>query len=593
MVLVAAPPGMELADKPTVAEADPPIGDGETPPPNAPSDAVAEGVTSADWSAPATSAKSSWLAIGMGTVATLAIVGSITAFGWMQWNERHVGNAPRQTETVEPAPDDQAGTEREEEQPESLVNDTLPVMNTEDQTPAQESAEPAQLVTNVVDVNEIFSDADTTKTSPDLGSSNVHPTRTDLTESVIPELTGPSTTTSPAPDALSNLARLLSGPNANVPEPATQGSAAAPAPESKLPEQIKTVPVTALANQSTHTGSAVSRNHSSLDVPVRAVNFKSVPLIDFVRTMMELSGVPIQVDPSGLEQTASTTETLVNVSAIDAPVGDILRRALEPRKLVAIEDGPVVRVGSVPMWDAATVSTSHFVGDLVSGKGRDLDLATLMATLVDPESWTTVGGSGTVEQKGDRLNITNTRLVTMRCVVLLEKLRTARKLKPRRKLPKHTLSSTPRWKDIDRYLRRRINMDVWDESPIASIFRELETRSGLKLLVDWAALTQAGIMPGRTATLHARERLASEVFTHFLDPSGLVLVPIGGNTVQITTNVVSESRRWLEVYSTAGLSEASMAKVEELMLQGAAALDSASETAIVLANSDVHRLLVQ
>ena len=153
------------------------------------------------------------------------------------------------------------------------------------------------------------------------------------------------------------------------------------------------------------------------------------------------------------------------------------------------------------------------------------------------------------------------------------------------------MSTDPRWQQVERYLQRRINMDVWEEAPVSRIFNELEAASGLRLLVDWNALATVGVTPSRTATLHARERIASEVFDHFLNPSGLVLVPVGGKTIQVTTHTVAQSRRWLEIYPTAGLSEDGMATVEQLMLRGAAAIDPSSEVAIVVADSNIHKSL--
>jgi hypothetical protein len=50
---------------------------------------------------------------------------------------------------------------------------------------------------------------------------------------------------------------------------------------------------------------------------------------------------------------------------------------------------------------------------------------------------------------------------------------------------------------------------------------------------------------------------------------------------------------YLDVYPISKLSEKSMARVEQLLLTGAAALDSASDFAFVRTDSETHRQLAQ
>ncbi len=548
MVLVAAPEGMEV------------LPDGESPEQIA--DAPVDSDAAADWETAAPKTNTNWLAIGAGAFATLAIAGSIFAYYRI--------NATPEIAQI-------AATESVTTPVEEVVNDAIDEVT--DAAPAQPgNTDPEEIPTEVgtddVPVDEIFSEID---------SADANPVAVDGATENVPSVVNPAPaelTPNIAPGTLTNLSRLLSG-GATTPIPETTD-----APEAA--GDAISVPATTLASKSSTAASPSNAAgvSSRLATRVRAVRFEDVSLVHFIRTMMELTGVPIQLDPLAVEQQG--TETTVSVAAIDIEVIDVLRQALEPRKLIAVIDRGVVRVTSASTESAANVSTSHFVGDLLGGKGRDSDLPTLISTLIAPESWQAVGGTGSIEQTGDRLTITNTRLATIRTVAFLEKLRAARGLKPRKKLPSHLVSKTPRWQQINRYLKRRISMDVWEPTPVVQIFRDLESAAGLRLLVDWKALAATGIHPSDNATLHGREQIAADVLAHFLDPSNLTLVPINGKTVQVTSKS-SATKKWIEIYDLEQLGRDGMSKVEQLMLSGTAALDPAADVAIVLADSATHR----
>ena len=179
-------------------------------------------------------------------------------------------------------------------------------------------------------------------------------------------------------------------------------------------------------------------------------------------------------------------------------------------------------------------------------------------------------------------------------MILLEKIRAARSLAPRNKIPSRLTSLEPRWSALAADLEQPIDVDMWQESTFIDVVATIESKADLRILVDWSALAGQGINPSTTASLYVRDMPFEEALRQFLKDRDLHITPIDGETIQITTNAVKTNRSYIEFYSFKQLGNAGLEKVEQLMLQGGtAAFDPASEVAIVVGNADLHRSLIQ
>ena len=140
-------------------------------------------------------------------------------------------------------------------------------------------------------------------------------------------------------------------------------------------------------------------------------------------------------------------------------------------------------------------------------------------------------------------------------------------------------------------MRRRVNLDVWSEMPFSSVIEDMEEATGVRLIVDWSSLAKVNIQTRTPVVLHARDIPAETLLEQLLLPRGLAIVPVDEKTFQVTTVEVENQKRYLEFYSFQQLGIDGMATVETLMLNGSAALDSASEYALVVGDSETHRQL--
>lgn len=569
MVLVAPPEGMEVpaADDLASSEADA-------------TSTLASGTKPADWNSAAQG--HAWLQYGVGTLAAAVLTGSVVAYAWL--------HRPTHEVAAVPPVDVETSVTQDENVAQQVADDVAAAPNAEASPTASDAVQPtetpATVVTDNIDVDQIFNEVATLQ---DEGGPAIEaPATTNLVDSALATSIGTAERDiPPATDSatLNNLTMLLSGGH-NVTEanresdPSQQITAIAATKASAEPQSI--------ASNSSSQKSPVVEN---LNRPIRAVRFTKVPLKQFLRDMMQLTGAAIQLDPDALLQTGNTLQTPVTVATINQSAMTTLQSALDPRNLLPVVDGNGVRITATSLTDSQLKSTSLFVGDLVNGNDNDLDLATLISTLIAPKSWSTAGGDGTIRQRGDRLDISNNRLITIRSLILLERLRAARGLKSRTRIPNNMAALPNRWAQLDRYLRRRISLNGWQETPWTAIIRELEDASGLEVLMDWKSLEQIGIRPESTTTLYLREQLLADVFSQLTESMNIGIVPVGTRSVQLTTISVASSKSYCDFYTVDDLSETQMSIVEQKMLAGAAAIDPVSGMAMVTADATTHAAL--
>jgi hypothetical protein len=137
-------------------------------------------------------------------------------------------------------------------------------------------------------------------------------------------------------------------------------------------------------------------------------------------------------------------------------------------------------------------------------------------------------------------------------------------------------------------------MNAWHPQPFWDVVMQLEEASGLRILVDWQLLVRSDWNQDSAITLVARNTSVDEVFHQLLTPRELELRPISDATVQITGANSNAGSPYLEFYSLDELGEVGLARLEESMYApvGSFALDTASETALVVLPASQHRELL-
>jgi hypothetical protein len=208
---------------------------------------------------------------------------------------------------------------------------------------------------------------------------------------------------------------------------------------------------------------ASARTRERLAKPIQA-NFTGTGLADVIDFIRETAGVDILVDWKGLEAGGIPRDVPVELrlrepTAADH-VFDLVLRTAAPNQLTYTLDRGVIMVGTAEQGQTTMVTKAYDVSDLVNqpipaaptgapvpgaygGAGMAVDgtqltqLQALIMQTVQPNSWSTGGGQGTIGAFGTKLIIKNSDIAHKEVGELLSMLRDKPARKATEKAEKH------------------------------------------------------------------------------------------------------------------------------------------------------------
>jgi hypothetical protein len=195
---------------------------------------------------------------------------------------------------------------------------------------------------------------------------------------------------------------------------------------------------------------------------------------------------------------------------------------------------------TVPQNGAAikTYEQRYPFDDLAANQPEIRDLADLIRRTVAPSTWSARGGDGEISISGTNMQITQTPLAHYQILLLCEKLRVARGLRPKSiyfRSDPASLSLDSRSVLAAKGLAARGDFSTSEQVPLSGYVMSLQHRSGLEFAVDELALYRAGLSPEILVGYDGPEKSLAEVLAEVLRPINLAYHIIDGTTIQITT----------------------------------------------------------
>lgn len=342
---------------------------------------------------------------------------------------------------------------------------------------------------------------------------------------------------------------------------------------------------------------------------VRALQVSDMPLVRFVETLSGVAGASVTLDPIALEQVGISPQATVSVNAQDAPLKDVLHEALGQRRLDVTEQGGQLRV-VLPKADE-THAFDYDVADL-AGAGDGTAIGQLIEHFVQPATWKAAGGKGTLEVKGSTLHIEQSDAVRRETMIFCERLRMARGLAVKSKYPAAMLSIESPYHRLSAKLDEHATFTFLPWTRLADVARGWQEMTGLLVLVDWGALSEAELAPDSPVACSALDRPWQESLDGVLEPLGLGWWAVNGDTIQVTSLTALEKIQRVEFYTLPAKLRSSSAGGQaliDLLTKELAAvggkeskpasspshmeLDEPSGRLIVLATPTAHRHLSQ
>ena len=338
---------------------------------------------------------------------------------------------------------------------------------------------------------------------------------------------------------------------------------------------------------------ASKRNaEKQLDQLISGVKVQEMPLVDCLRLLSQLSGVPVSVSPEQLLMAGITPQKKIVFTVKKAGLNFVLSEVLEPLHLEYTTHGSQVVVTRQDATKQREIS--YPVDDLVDGETSLEELAGWVEQLVAPATWKTAGGEGTIEASSGRIRIGQTQQVQYQALIFLERLRLARNLPPRSRYPVKRLAGTPANALLQKQLAKRTTFTFSQYTPIDDVFVHWQTEIGVPLLIDWPALEEAEIWPATTVACAILDQPWSVGLEKVLEPLGLGWRAATGGAIEITSAEKVQSELQLELYPLRREFEGdaeSLLVLAKPQAAGGIFYDPVGKVQMVLQPAATHRLI--
>lgn len=278
-----------------------------------------------------------------------------------------------------------------------------------------------------------------------------------------------------------------------------------------------------------------------------AIEIDRMPLFEFLNLVSQWGNVPISLGPEQLQMAAISARMPVSVRREQASLGEVLRDALKPLRLDYRAAGPCVVLFRPDAEKRRRID--YPIADLVSAATSAEQLAKWTRQLVAPETWHSSGGDGTLQVDGDVLRVEQSQRVQYQVLCFLERLRLARKLKPRSSYPVERLSLLSASGRLAEKLDTRTTFTFSHYTPLCEIFTFWQQQLGVAVLVDWPAalVEQAG--PQTQIACSVINKPWPAALDAVLEPIGLGWRAVDNETIEITTARVVHEQPWLKFHA--------------------------------------------
>ncbi len=363
-----------------------------------------------------------------------------------------------------------------------------------------------------------------------------------------------------ADDELSQLARWLKQPAAPAGQAVAKVDVVAPdevgpatAAADPVEEQIVMVPTRPLPPR--------VDVDSRLKMTVSACRFQGTPLIEVLRSLSDLSTIPITLDADSLGRVQQRCDRPVQLDLRNASLRTILEGALRDSKLgYEVREGQL-RIVTADEQSQTVVTYRHDVSDLTKGEPRAAQaMANWITQLIAFGSWqsqvkpdadqTSRDESllGTIQVDGAVLQVAHRDAVQFQIIALLDKLRIARGLPTRGELlEEHTKIGgvTSTFQRFD----RPITLRAWRGNTLNQILEQFEQQADVRILVDWESLHAMGWAPGDEWKFFCRETSLRDALPRLFNGTGLSYRIVDSRTLQVVSTPSLMERHDVEVYS--------------------------------------------
>ncbi len=285
-----------------------------------------------------------------------------------------------------------------------------------------------------------------------------------------------------------------------------------------------------------------------LDDSIPAIEFPGVSLVDLLDFVSEFSSIPITIDPEALVHRRVTPAQSVSVKLIDTTVADVLMTALSPLDLGYEMMGNHLIVTRKPLESGELRELTYPVDDLAGDAAEVEQLKKLLISLIKPNSWQGVAGTGSVRTVEKTLVVRHDDEAHFQALLLFEKLRIARGRPKRSKFPQQMFELPIRSQRAKESMTATVSLNYVLPTRFVEILNRVAAETKTQILIDWQALAEKAWNPQAETTFLADKETLGDALMNMLEPMELTYRVVDETTIQVTTNKAILDKPELEMH---------------------------------------------
>ena len=283
-----------------------------------------------------------------------------------------------------------------------------------------------------------------------------------------------------------------------------------------------------------------------LQQPVTSIRFEKAAIIDIVRAVSDLSGVPMQLDVDELRARGVSVESPVSLQLQETTLAGVIEAVLQKTRLSRHNGGNCI-VFDYPDEQVTAMRTVRYdMSQLASLEQNPISVeqATqwLSQLLLTPSQNPNVRDAA-VAVDGNEIVVVGTSWLQDQARRLLLTLFYLRELEPETKLTPERLA--PEVFGWDR-VNTPMSFNPVEPLSLKRAARLIEQHTKVRLLIDHAAIHEDGFSQETPVTCHVSNGTIDTVLRGMLEPLGLTYRIVEANAVEITTPDTAKRKMTIE-----------------------------------------------
>lgn len=291
-----------------------------------------------------------------------------------------------------------------------------------------------------------------------------------------------------------------------------------------------------------------------MSVTLNKLTLPDVPLIDAVRTLTEISRVPICYEIEIIEVEGIDITQKVSADFSQMTVGQALDQILQPLGLKAspLTDGVVISTIDRDEWVSRDYSLEGYGSDDPEITKRFVEFVEASFAV---QTWQAKGGQGTIQANANSVSVHQTAPVHALIDLLLRKLAAARELanNPGDEAARELLLSRTRRSHEGRGAVPSLAQAI--DRPIEGVFTRIAKETGTHVIVNWQALVAEGWTPLTLIPWEGSQETLDQRLRELTNSMNLGIRAIDQDLLLITSQTDLHTQLELEVYPCADLLE--------------------------------------